>query len=287
MRTRALIVLALAVASVAPAARASGSTTIYAHRGGAGLAPENTLGAFRQAEQRFGARGVWLEMDVQLDAEGELVVIHDPTLDRTTTNCTGNVSAHTTAQLQQCDARKTFPAWPVFEPVPRFTDVLREATGGGWLLFPEIKNIPGEDDFDPTGIAAASVLVADVRASGIDPAHVVVQSFFPTSLDYLEVHAPDIATSLLTTSQLPGAPPSVGFNVTENVAYAKARGYEQAEPDDASPDLGPQTIAAAHALGVPVAVWTVDDPVRIAGLAAAGVDGIVTNRPDLAFEALG
>lgn len=269
-----------------PATSADARPVIYAHRGGAGIAPENTLGAFRQAHELFGARGVWLEMDVQLAKDGVLVVMHDATVDRTT-DCSGRVVDHTSVQLHACDARGVWTGWPTLEPVPTFRAVLDEGKARGWRILPEIKNIPGEPNFDPSGERAAVALIADVAAAGFDPGRLAVQSFFPTSLDTIELRAPAIATVLLTTSRLPGAPPSVGFYVTENAVFSRVRGYEAAAPDHEAPDMRAESIMLAHAIGMPVVVWTVDDGARMSELAGFGVDGIITNRPDIAFDTIG
>jgi glycerophosphoryl diester phosphodiesterase len=281
---RALIALAIPLVLLAPSTSgATQHTAIYAHRGGADLAPENTLGAFRQAHGMF--PDVWLEMDVQLTADGVLVVIHDDTLDRTT-DCTGDVIAHTAAEVAQCDARDGWPDWPTVEPVPTFAQVLAEGKDAGWRLLVELKNIPGEANFDPTGGAAAKMLIIDVEQAGFPAADIAVQSFFPTSLDAIESARPDIATALLTTSQLPGAPPGAGFPAVSGALYATARGYEISAPDHTAPDLSPETVQAMQALGRKVVVWTADEPVDIARALTLGVDGIISDRPDLVYNAL-
>lgn len=283
---RRVLLAALAFALLPSAgARAESSLTVYAHRGGAGLAPENTMGAFRQAWMQFGAKGVWLEMDGQLSKDGELVIIHDPTLDRTSVNCAGRVMDKSLAELQTCDMRKGWlPGWTTPEPLPTARQVLQEGRAAGWRLFFELKNIPGEANFDPTGEQAAAVLLALVAETGFPASNIVVQSFFPTSLDYIELHS-SIATALLTTSSLPapGAPPGAGFTATENGAYATARGYEVSAPDVGSLDMGAAAVAAVQALGRKVVVWTVDTLDDIAAARSWGVDGIISNRPDLVY----
>ena len=225
---------------------------------------------------------MWLEMDVQLTSDGVLVVLHDDSLDRTT-NCTGTVIERTAAEVTACDASRSFPGWRRPEPVPTLDEVLREGRRRGWRLSVEIKNIPGEANFDPVGTTVASALVDAGAPDGLPDGRLVVQSFWPASLEAVERSAPAIPTALLTTSQLPGAPPGVGFTVLSNALFATARGYEVASPDEASVDLGADSVRAAQALGRQVVVWTVDDPARIAQVAAFGVDGIITNRPDLAY----
>jgi glycerophosphoryl diester phosphodiesterase len=285
VRRAALLLLVLAI--VAPLeAHAAPAPPVYAHRGGAGIAPENTMGAFRTSHRLYGKRGVWLELDTQLTSDGVLVVMHDDSLDRTT-NCTGKVIEHTAAEVTSCDASRSFEGWTRPEPVPTLEQVLREGRRHRWRLSVEIKNIPGEANFDPAGTAVADALLDLVTRTRFPTGRLVVQSFWPASLETVERGAPTIATALLTTSQLPGAPPGVGFTVGSNALFATARGYEIVSPDEASVDLGAESVGAAQALGRQVVVWTIDDPGRMAQVAAFGVDGIITNRPDLAYATLG
>ncbi|MBI4729557.1 MAG: hypothetical protein HY775_08690 [Acidobacteria bacterium] len=281
----ALLAPALLAPGGAGVALAARAPVVYAHRGGAGLAPENTLGAFRQAHATFGTRGVWLEMDTQLDADGDLVIIHDATVDRTT-DCHGRVMDLTTTQIQVCDAAAHWPSWN-FEPVPTARQVLEEGLTSGWRIMIELKNIPGEPNFDATGTQEASALVALIEKTGFPAERLIVQSFFPTSLDYIELFAPAVPTALLTTSRLPGAPPGGGFPALSNGAYAVARGYEVSAPDSGSIDLSAETVAAIRALGRVVVPWTIDTPGAIAEAISWGVDGIISNRPDLVYTALG
>lgn len=266
--------------------RAETDPAVYAHRGGAGLAPENTLGAFRQAHASFGAAGVWLETDTQLAKDGELVVVHDATLDRTTTNCTGRVVDKTSAELQACDARKDWPTWPSFEPVPTASQVLTEGKASGWRILMEIKNIPGEPNFDPEGKAVATKLVALVNDIGFPKSDLVVQSFFPTSLDAIKALDPMIETALLTSSRLTPVP-GTGFYATENAVYSELRGYDIVAPDHTSPDLNGGTVGAIQALDLRVVVWTVDECDSIDTAIGWGVNGIISDRPDRVYARIG
>jgi glycerophosphoryl diester phosphodiesterase len=286
-RLRLIVLALLLVALVSPmGAHAAPAPVVYAHRGGAGIAPENTMAAFRKSARLYGHRGVWLEMDVQLTSDGVLVVLHDDSLDRTT-NCTGTVIEKTAAEVTACDASRGFPGWQRPEPVPTLEQVLVEGRRRGWRLSVEIKNIPGEANFDAVGTTVAGALVDLVQQTRFPVGRLVVQSFWPASLEAVERDAPAIPTALLTTSQLPGAPAGVGFTVLSNALFATARSYEVVSPDESSLDLGADSVAAARALGRQVVVWTVDDPARMTEIAAFGVDGIITNRPDLAYAALG
>jgi glycerophosphoryl diester phosphodiesterase len=277
----ATLVAAIAIPSPANAAA---PVTVYAHRGGAGLAPENTLGAFRQTHSQFGADGVWLELDTQLTADNQLVVMHDDTLDRTTT-CTGTVISHTLASLAGCDASEIFPGWDAFEPVPTLRDVLVEGRDAGWSLMVEIKDIPLEANFDALGTKVADVLVPLVREVGFPAHRLIVQSFWPRVLDRMRVLAPEIPRAFLTSSSLPGLA-GIGIPALLNFLYSTLLGYAVSAPAFDSADLNAVTVLVAHLLGRQVVVWTPDTPADIGLAISYGVDGVISNRPDLVFAAL-
>lgn len=286
MRLGRLVGVAVTVLVLVGRAPAIADTpvVVYAHRGGAGLAPENTLGAFRQAQAMFGANGVWLEMDTQLTADHQLVVMHDDTVDRTTT-CSGAVNALTLAQLAPCDASKSFPGWPTFEPIPALRDVLTEGGPAGWRLMIEIKDIPGESNFDALGTQVADALLALLAETGFPPSRLIIQSFWPLALDRVESRAPALRTMLLTSSTLPGLP--VGIPASANFAFSTLRSYDISAPDIRTIDMQPAIVAFGHALGRQVITWTPDTPADIGKAIALGVDGVISNRPDLVYAALG
>jgi glycerophosphoryl diester phosphodiesterase len=140
----------------------------------------------------------------------------------------------------------------------------------------EIKGIPTDSDFDPLIPAAEAVM--DVL-EGFPASQTIIQSFWPPALDRIEIRRPDIPTLLLTTSTLPGAPQGAGFLLAENIVYATLRGYEISAPQSDTPDLLPETVLAAHLLGKPVIVWTVNSTDERNKLASFGVDGIITDAP--------
>jgi glycerophosphoryl diester phosphodiesterase len=286
LEVRAGSALLLAVLPTS-AAVAAGDTApfVSAHRGGAAYAPENTLVAFENAV-RLGVDEI--EMDAQLTADGHVVIIHDDTLDRTT-DCTGTVIATTLADLQQCDAAFWFsPGQPTTVPaadaphplrgagvrIPTVAEVLdwQQALGAAApRLSIEIKDIPGEANFDVAGTAVAEVLVPLIVDRGLTD-QVVVQSFWPPALEAVRRLAPDLATQFLTTT-------STGQTATMNVTYATARGHDVSAPNFDAPDLTAATVAAAHAAGRQVVPWTPDRVADLAATAALGVDGIITNVP--------
>ena len=297
-RIALLLVLVLAVAAVPAGARqrsevVGGRPFVSAHRGGAAYAPENTMVAFRNAV-RLGVDD--LELDVQLTADGRLAVIHDDTLDRTT-DCTGTVSARTWAALSACDAAYWFsPGQPTtsVDPdaphplrgsdvrIPEFAEIVDYVRGlgdGGPTISVEIKDIPGESNFDPVGETIARVLVPQIQASGI-AGRIVVQSFWPTALEAVKRLDPTIATLFLTTQ-------SFGQTAMQNLAYATARGHDVSAPNFDAADAGAAWVTAARAAGKRAVPWTVDRRDDLERVAAWGVDGIITNFPGCLLELQG
>jgi glycerophosphoryl diester phosphodiesterase len=291
VRSRPRFALALAAGILALAilpAQATPAPMLIAHRGGAGLWPENTMGAFVNADALFSSAGVpgWLELDTQFTSDHVLVVIHDATLDRTT-DCSGAVVETDSSAVAECDA----DPGAAFDPVPTLAQVLDAGTSGGWRLVVEIKDIPGEPGFDVDCHELADALNAAVATAGFPTQDLIVQSFWPPCLDRLEQVAPDIATLLLTSSStindLAGitSPVPLGFLLTTNAFFATLRGYEYSAPDQDTPDLIGPVVTAAHLLGRKVVVWTVDEVARMTELAGIGVDGLISDRPDLLLQA--
>lgn len=276
MRICALaIVLAVVPASAAGAA----VPVVHAHRGGPErlMQPafaEESMPAFRDAWQQ---RGAVLELDVKLSKDRVPVVIHDDTLDRTTA-CTGRVDARTWAELRDScpsdvigiDPHKTAKAAPGI-PMTSLRELLDYARSAGATLNLEIKNIPGEKDFDPTS-AFAETVVDTIKASGLPAHQLIVQSFWPANLDVVKQELPGVQTSFLT---------SAGEGGSE---YAASRGYEWWSP---SWPVTKQQVDQAHALGIKVVPWTVDTPDAVRAVAAAGAEAVITNDPVMARQALG
>jgi glycerophosphoryl diester phosphodiesterase len=267
---------------------------VSAHRGGAAYAPENTLVAFRNAV-RLGVDE--LETDTQLTADGELVLVHDDTLDRTT-DCTSAVLETTYADLARCDAAYWWSPGPSVTVrdvdakhplrgagvgVPRLADLLDLAVELGQAaprISVELKNIPGESNFDLSGTVVATALVAAVEASGIAKDRVIVQSFFPTSLEAVKRLDPQLPTQFLTLS-------STGQPATANLAYVVSRDHDVLAPNDTAPDLTAQLVAAAHAAGKQVMPYTPDTESAMRTALGKGVDGLITDRPACLLRLLG
>ena len=285
----ALVMLPLL--SPAGAAETPG-VVVSAHRGGAAYAPENTMTAFRNAS-RLGVDE--LEADVQLTADGVLVVLHDDTLDRTT-DCTGPVLKKTYAEIARCDAAYWWtpgPSTTTPDPsaphplrgrsigVPRVEELLAlGASKGAPRLSLELKNIPGESNFDPSGTVVAAALVEAVAKSGIDKDKVLVQSFFPTSLEAVRRLEPALRTQFLTFS-------GTGQTASMGLTYVVSRNHDVMAPNDTAPDLSPQLVQAAHAAGKAVFTYTPNTAAAMQAALGKGVDGIISDRPACLLQLLG
>jgi glycerophosphoryl diester phosphodiesterase len=230
---------------------------ILGHRGAPRRARENTLEAFRFAREE-GADGV--ELDVHRSLDGELIVHHDAEIE----------GFGVLAERRLAEIRAEFP-W-----MPTLAEVLDGC--GGLLVNIEIKNSPKDATFDPDEqVAAAVVELLATRGARDD---VIVSSFHLPSID--RVHALD---SSLLTGYLTALQPSP----LEAVAVAVAGGHTAVHPFfGVLADQGAETlIDAAHAAGLAVNTWTVNDAAEIARLAAAGVDAIITDTPADARRAIG
>lgn len=246
---------------------------VFAHRGGAALAPENTLAAFERG-LACGADG--LECDVHLSRDGVPVVIHDATLDRTT-SARGSVCLLTAAELARVDAgcrfstEQTFPFRDQGVCVPTLEDVLR-LTVDKWTII-EMK----------TGDAELGRAVVNVvrRLDAIE--RVCVGSFHRHSVAAVREEEAAIATSACESEarwtlyrswvRWPafGNRPYSAFQVPEMAGTMRV--------------VSPRFVKQVHGEGATVQVWVVDRPDDMKRLFDWGVDGVISDRPDLAVAA--
>jgi glycerophosphoryl diester phosphodiesterase len=264
---------------------------VVAHRGGAAYAPENTMLAVRNGE-RLGVDSI--EVDVMFSADGELVIIHDDTLDRTT-DCEGDVVEHTVAELQECDAAYWWsPGQAVTQPdetldhplrgtgvtIPTLREMLAWAAGldESPELAIEVKSIPGESNFDPVSRAAAEEVVSLVEEYGLAD-DVIVFSFWPAVIDHVQVLAPGMRTLLLTTSE-------VGVPAHGGLLYATARDHDAIGPNHDAPDMDDPLIASASALDREVYTYTVNTVEEQQRVLDLGVDGAISDWPACTLDLL-
>jgi len=278
MLTR-VVLACVALLAVAPPAL--GAPDIHAHRGGTvvnGKAryAEESLAAYRSAARN----GFVLEVDAKLTEDAVPVALHDATLDRTT-NCTGELRTFTLAELGACrtdvlgSPGSPLPTRTAARPVAIATiaRVLDFARRTGAKVNLEIKNVPGDPDYDSTSAYANRVMDA-VLASHIPRSQLLLQSFIATNLDVARQRMPGVATSLLSVRAI-------------NEAFLQAaadHNYDFISPEwPVSSDY----VHRAHGLGLDVAPFTLDRAADVRGAKRAKVDAVITDDPLMAGRALG
>lgn len=245
------------------------TAAVIAHRGGARLRPENTLLAFQHAVD-LGADAI--ECDVHLSRDGEVVVIHDATVDRTT-NAQGAVTGYSAAELERMDAAWAFrdlDGRTSFRQagigVPRLADVFEQLPG-----MPFVIEIKGDD---PSVVP--SVLETISRHGRDRP--MVVGGFSDRVLRAVRQLAPGVVTSASSTEVRAAvrrawvglAPRATGCRVFQMPFHYRGRQI-----------LRRRLARAVRRAALPVHAWVVDDPLDMRTLLEWGVTGLITDRPDL------
>lgn len=222
---------------------------VIGHRGASHDFPENTLAAFEGAA----AQGAdWVELDVRRTADGALIVHHD-------------------AELP--DGRLICDVLAAELPDSVTTLELALATCRPMGVNVEIKNSPVEPGYDPTDALVGATIDAIIAAGhGLE---ILISCFELATLDQVRAVNSAMSTGYLVLGT---------EDPIDAVEAAVAGGHRAVNPWD--PMVTADSVARAHAAGVEVNVWTVDDPDRIRQLAAWGVDAVITNRPAVALEAV-
>ncbi|MGD2252046.1 MAG: glycerophosphodiester phosphodiesterase family protein [Anaerolineales bacterium] len=232
---------------------------MIAHRGACQRAPENTLAALRLAAE-LGADAI--ELDTKLTADGEVVVIHDQTLDRTTSG-RGRVAAHTLDQIKALDAGSHFRQQFKCERVPTLREVF-EREGQRQLINVEMGNYARPWNQLPDAVVS---LVREYRLAD----RVLLSSFNPVALRKARRLAPEIPCALLTVRFEPKWMRStLACLLRPDLIHADVR------------ILSEERIAEWHDHGFRVNVWTVNDENRMRNLVAWGVEGLITDVPEAA-----
>ncbi|MFF4013529.1 glycerophosphodiester phosphodiesterase [Streptomyces sp. NPDC001843] len=275
--------LLVAVALLTPVSHArsddvGGHPGIISHRGASAYAPENTLPAIDKAA----ALGFsWVENDVQRTRDGRLVVIHDDSLARTTNvedvfpgRAPWKVKDFTAAEIARLDAGSWFGPAYAGTRVPTLQQYMRRVEHNHQKLLLEIKN----PELYP-GIERQTLKLLS-NEGWLDQRHLgrlIVQSFSAASLRIVHDLKPGLTTGFLGRPEVGGLREYAGFTDLINPSYGSIdSGY----------------VAAVHAFQGPhcrrlgVFAWTVDDAATARTMARYGVDGLITNKPDVVRAAL-
>lgn len=250
---------------------------VIAHRGGKGLWPENSLFAFERAV----ALGVdMLEMDLHLSADGEMVVIHDATLDRTT-NGQGPVAALSLQHLQALDAGyrwtadggQSYPYRGQGVRIPTFADVLER-----FPTTPKVIEIKVPD----VGMEAR---LCEALTAHDQTDRVIVGSFYERSLQAFREQCPAVATSAGPGSvRLLLALNLVGLGSVLSPSY---QALQIPERHSGLTVASERLIRTAQARGLSVQLWTINEQPVMRRLLDLGAQGLITDYPDRALQLLG
>jgi glycerophosphoryl diester phosphodiesterase len=233
---------------------------IYAHRGASAYAPENTGAAFRKAlEMQAGG----IEIDVQLSKDGRVVVCHDDKIDRVS-NGSGYIKDLTLEELKAFDFGSWFSGEFENERILTLEELLEMLQGWDGILNIELKQ-------GPTLYAGLEAKVVDILHKFDMNDNIIISSFNHYSLRAIKELAPGLKIGLLYVA-----------GMVEPWKYAKNLKAEAIHPVFYS--VVPPVIKECKENGIIVNVWTVDQPDHIRAVALGGVDGIITNVPDVALQ---
>ncbi len=236
-------------------------TRIQAHRGASKERPENTMAAFRRAEE---LRANGMEMDVHLLPDGSLVVHHDNELGRTV-NGTGSIYDYTFERLRELSAGASFSEEYREERAPSFRELLEFLQGNDLFLNVEIK----ADTGFLTGVEDAVVeMLREFRMEN----RCIISSFNHYILANIKKRAPEFPVGALYELTLE----------KDMVEYAAANGFNALHAYYRLVDR--DLVERAHRLGIAVNVWTVDEPADIRRMLELGVDNLISNDAALALR---
>lgn len=244
---------------------------VFAHRGGCALGPENTLAAF---DRGLAAGADGLELDVHLSADGVAVVHHDSVLDRTTSE-SGPIAARTAAELARIDAgfrfadRGTFPFRNQGICIPTLEDVLRR--------YPDVPIIV---EMKVDSAATGEAVARDVRRAGAVE-RVCAAGHGARSAAAVRAALPEMACSACHAEVRLAVYRTRAWWPVRHVSYG---GYQVPEFNGRTRIVSPRFVRYAHKANLKVHVWTVDDEPEMRRLLEWGVDGLISNRPDLAVR---
>jgi glycerophosphoryl diester phosphodiesterase len=229
-----------------------------AHRGAGKLAPENTLAAFRLGAQH-GYRA--FECDVKLSADGVPFLLHDDTLERTSTG-SGIAGRRPWGELSRLDAGGWHSRTFAGEPPPSLDAIARYCLRNGFTLNIEIKPTPGQEA--ETGEVVAREAARLWQGQAVPP---LLSSFSPESLQGAQSSAPQLPRALLLDELWPG-----WFDIARSLGCVAAVTNHKL--------MDAPLIGQLHGGGLRALVYTVNDAAVARRLAGLGIDGIITDAVD-------
>lgn len=239
-------------------------TLIIAHRGASAYAPENTLAAFQKAVD---SNSDAFELDAKLTNDGEIVVIHDQSVDRTT-NGTGKVKNLSLEELRKLDAGTVFSNKFTNEKIPTLREVL-EIFSGQILINIELTNYSSIFD----GLAKKTAIL--VKLLGVEKS-VIFSSFHPINLMITRKILPEVPVALLA---VPG----------KNGWLARSNLLRWVSPQIVHPyykDIDRNYIEKQHKYDRKVNIWTINDEKGMERFIKAKIDGLITDDPILGRKVL-
>jgi glycerophosphoryl diester phosphodiesterase len=238
------------------------SPILFGHRGASLHAPENTLAAFKLAH-KFGADGI--ELDAKLTKDGQVVVIHDATVDRTC-NGTGAIRYMTFDEIRNMDAGTKFDPKYKNEKIPSLDEVF-ESLGKKLLINVELTNYADPKDDLPEQVAKL------VRKHKLEK-DIILSSFHPTTLRRIQKLLPETPAGLLAFPGLPGA-------------LSRSFAGRRWSPHLIHPyfsDVNEAFVKKEMRWDRKINVWTVDEKTEMERLIHLGVNGIITDDIPLAIQ---
>jgi glycerophosphoryl diester phosphodiesterase len=308
---RTFVAITLCAASAAGAQQPGKQIDLQGHRGARGLAPENTLPSFAQA---LSVGVTTLELDIAITKDGVLVISHDPALNPSITRGPDGkfldargpaISSLTFDELQRYDVGAIKPGSPYGQQfasqkpidgtrIPRLSDLfeLVKKSGNSQVRFAiETKLSPQAPNETVAPDVFARAVVAAIKEAGLEQRSSVL-SFDWRTLQVVQKEAPQIPTVYLTiqrrnSNNATDPAWTAGLLVRDYGSVPKM--IKAAGGDTWSSDweaLNASLVQEAQGLGLKVLAWTVNDPSQMTAVFDMGVDGIVTDRPDIAREVL-
>lgn len=301
----------IAAVAVAALSAGAGAFDLQGHRGTRGLAPENTLAAFERALE-IGV--TTLETDVHLSADGLLVLSHDPRINADLARDAQGAWVKapgpllrdlTLSQIQAYDVGRLQPgtAYARGFPLQQAVDgqriptlaalfqKVREVGADGVRFNIEIKMNPHRPEETPAFEQIVDALLALVKQAGMED-RVTVQGFDWRALQRVQQRAPGLPTAYLSAqtprfNTIADGAWTAGFRLAEHGTLpkmVKAAGGTIWSPNFY--DLSARLVDEAHALGLQVLPWTVNEPSDMERLIGWGVDGLITDYPDRARDVM-